>query len=84
MDLTGTVTLNLKDYHNLIEEHPKAENLRKNLYAASKEIEVFLSFLCTREAIEDYVEEFNKQSKSSVIAIENVRAIIKKKNDITI
>lgn len=36
---------------------------------AIKELQVFLSFLCTRENIEKHVEEFNRQSKTSVINI---------------
>tara|TARA_R110000737_G_scaffold245467_1_gene256086 strand:+ start:344 stop:604 length:261 start_codon:yes stop_codon:yes gene_type:complete len=77
MELNGTVTISLKDYTKLIEVYPKAEKSRKNLYEASKEIEVFLSFLCTREDIEDYVGEFNRQSQHSSIVIINEKAKIK-------
>ena len=42
---------------------------------------MFLSFLCTRENIEKYVEEFNKQSNTSRIIIEGSYAKIKLKND---
>jgi len=77
MDLNGTVTISLKDYRKLTEEYPKTERTRKNLYEASKEIEVFLSFLCTREPIEDYVLAFNKQSRHSQIVIVDDKAKIK-------
>ena len=77
MDLNGTVTISLKDYHKLTEEYPKAEKSRKNLYEATKEIEVFLSFICTRESIEDYVNEYNKQAIHSKIVIVNDKAKIK-------
>tara|TARA_R110002012_G_scaffold1863_11_gene9033 strand:- start:11015 stop:11275 length:261 start_codon:yes stop_codon:yes gene_type:complete len=76
MDINGTVTISLKDYRKLIEEHPKAEESRKNLYEASKEIEVFLSFICTREPIEDYVAEYNRQAIHSKIVIVNDKAKI--------
>ena len=37
---------------------------------------VFLSFLVTREHIQEYVEEFNKQSSGSRINVEEGRAKI--------
>jgi hypothetical protein len=76
MDLNGTVTISLKDYRKLVEEFPKTEEFRKNLYNASKEIEVFLSFICTRETIEDYVGEYNKQAQHSKIVIVDNKAKI--------
>ena len=75
MDIKGTVTLNLADYHKLIEEQPKAEESRKNLYEASKEIEVFLSFLVTRDDIEDYVVEYNNQALHSTIEVKRYRTL---------
>jgi hypothetical protein len=77
MELNGTVTISLKDYTKLIEVYPKAEKSREGLYQAAKEIEVFLSFLCTRETIDDYVEEFNRQSQHSQIIIVDDKAKIK-------
>jgi len=77
MELNGTVTISLKDYTKLMETHPKVEKARINLYEASKEIEVFLSFLCTRETIEDYVQEFNRQSNHAEIVIIDGKAKIK-------
>jgi len=41
---------------------------------AAKEIEVFLSFLCTREHIQTYVDEFNTQSLRSTIKIVDGKA----------
>jgi len=82
MDLQGTVTIALPDYTKLIEEFPKAEESRKNLYEASKEIEVFLSFLITREDIEDYVQEYNRQALHSTIEVVDGKAKIKFKDEI--
>ena len=76
MDIDGTGTISLKDYRKLIEEHPKVEASRKNLYEASKAIEVCLSFICTREPIEDYVAEYNRQAIHSKIVIVNDKAKI--------
>ena len=82
MDMQGTVTISLKDYDQLREEYSKAKESRKNLYEASKEIEVFLSFLVTREDIEDYVQEYNRQALHSTIEVVNSKAKIKFKNEI--
>jgi hypothetical protein len=67
----GTVTISLDDYHKLLDSEEKSLELKGNLDKAIKELQVFLSFLCTRENIERYVEEFNKQSKTSKININN-------------
>ena len=50
---------------------------------ASKEMQVFLSFLSTRADIEKYVEEFNKQSKTSRIVFEGTHAKIEFKDENT-
>tara|TARA_R110002012_G_scaffold221177_1_gene392742 strand:+ start:116 stop:376 length:261 start_codon:yes stop_codon:yes gene_type:complete len=77
MELNGTVTISLKDYNKLTQAYPKVEQSRISLYEASKEIEVFLSFLCTRETIDDYVGEFNRQSQHAQIIIVDDKAKIK-------
>jgi hypothetical protein len=69
MDISGTVTISLSDYEKLKEEYPKANIIRNNLHAASKEIEVFLSFVCTRADIEPFVDEYNRQAQHSQIKI---------------
>tara|TARA_A100001515_G_scaffold144898_1_gene150618 strand:- start:450 stop:716 length:267 start_codon:yes stop_codon:yes gene_type:complete len=65
----GTVNISLEDYHSLLDSAQKSLELKGNLDKAVKELQVFLSFLCTRESIEKYVEEFNRQSKTSIINI---------------
>ena len=42
---------------------------------------VFLSFLCTRSDIKNYVDEFNRQSTTANIEIKEGRATITFKND---
>ena len=76
----GTVTISLDDYHALLESSSKSLELRENLQLAVKELQVFLSFLCTRENIENYVEEFNRQSKTSKIDISGGIAKIETKD----
>ena len=76
----GTVTITLDDYHDLIEASTKSLELKDNLQLAMKELQVFLSYLCTREDIEKYVKEFNRQSKTSKININGGIAKIETKD----
>ena len=73
----GTVTISTEDYHALIDASIKASELREFTKLASKELQVFLSYLCDKEDISKYIEEFNRQSKTSAIIIKNGRAKIK-------
>lgn len=74
--MNGTVTISLQDFDELREAQSKADSRLAGLSRAAKELEVFLSFLCTRESIGEYVEEFNRQSRTSRIKIEDGRAKI--------
>ena len=65
----GSVTISIDDFQALLDTKVNAEELREKTELAAKELQVFLSFLCTRENIEKYIEEFNKQSKTSIISI---------------
>jgi len=76
----GSVTISLEDYHDLIEASSKSLDLKENLQLAVKELQVFLSYLCTREDIEKYVEEFNRQSKTTKININGGIAKIETKD----
>ena len=77
----GTVNISLEDYHTLIESATESLKVKGNLDTAIKELQVFLSFLCTREEVEKYVEEFNRQSKTSKININGGIAKIELKDD---
>ena len=77
----GTVSITLEDYHTLLDSNIKSVKLKDNLNLAVKELQVFLSYLCTRENIERHVEEFNKQSKTTKININGGIAKIETKND---
>ena len=76
----GTVNISLEDYHTLIDSSTKSLELKENLQLATKELQVFLSFLCTREDIEKYVKEFNRQSKTTKININGGIAKIETKD----
>jgi hypothetical protein len=75
----GSVTINLEDYHALLEAGQKALELKGNTELVIKELQVFLSFMTTRTDIEPYIVEFNKQSKTSVIELNDGIAKIRKK-----
>lgn len=74
--MTGTVTIQLKDFDELREAQAKAAESQAGLTRAAKELEVFLSFLITRENITEYIEEFNRQSQKSEIKLIDGRAKI--------
>ena len=74
--MTGSVTISIEDFDNLRDAQSKADTRSLGLSRAAKELEVFLSFLCTRESIQIYVEEFNKQSRTSRINLDEGRAKI--------
>jgi hypothetical protein len=76
MKIPGTVTINLDDYLELVEHTKKVSNLKTNTSRAAKEMSVFLSFLCSREDIATYIEEFNRQATTSKIILEGSRATI--------
>ena len=65
----GTVTISTEDYHKFLDSTSKSVEARKDLELAVKELQVFLAFLCTREKIDEYVAEFNRQSKTSQVNI---------------
>ena len=74
--MTGTVTISIKDFDSLRNAESSASDERINITRAAKELEVFLSFLCTRESLSEYVEEFNRQSTTSRINLQDGRAKI--------
>ena len=76
----GTVNISLKDYHELIDASTRSIELKDNLQLAVKELQVFLSYLCTREDIEGHVKEFNRQSKTTKININGGIAKIETKD----
>tara|TARA_R100001594_G_scaffold148458_1_gene203733 strand:+ start:34 stop:279 length:246 start_codon:yes stop_codon:yes gene_type:complete len=67
----GSVTISIKDYHALLDSAEESIMLKDASKRAAKELQVFLSFLCTRENIEGHIEEFNRQSKFSKIIIDS-------------
>ncbi len=75
--VNGTVTISIKDFKELESSNEKAESLAASTKRAVRELQVFLSFMCTRKDMEPLVEEFNRQSSGSEIVIEEGHAKIK-------
>lgn len=75
--MDGSVTLSLRDFDELRNSSVESQEFKEKLSRAAKEIEVFLSFLCTRENIQVYVDEFNNQSSRSKIEIVDGRAKVR-------
>ena len=78
----GSVTISIEDYHELMDAAIILKKREEVLRMTAQELQVFLSFLCTRINIKDHVDEFNRQSKTTIIDIENGRAKIKLKDEI--
>lgn len=78
----GTVSITLKDFQNLVDVKTNADDRINNVKKAAKELQVFLSYLCTRVDIEPFVQEFNKQSRTSEILLEAGHAKIKFKDQL--
>ena len=77
----GSVTISLEDHHSLLESAEKTLQIKDKFYTAGKELQVFLSFLASRGDLEKYVDEFNRQSKTSRIVFEGTTAKIEMKDD---
>tara|TARA_R110000787_G_scaffold115506_3_gene225468 strand:+ start:22423 stop:22683 length:261 start_codon:yes stop_codon:yes gene_type:complete len=73
----GSATIALEDYHKLLKSTNEAKEKELRLKQIAKELQVFLTFICGREGMTEYVEEFNRQSTTCSISIENGRAKIK-------
>jgi|TARA_R100000541_G_scaffold40259_1_gene47886 hypothetical protein len=66
----GQVTINLEDYHALLDAKIQTLGLQEKSDLLLKELQVFLSFIVSRTDIAPYITEFNKQSKSSIIEVD--------------
>ena len=73
----GSVTISIEDFQALIDSSSNYVELKEKTMLAAKEMQVFLSFLCTRTDISKYIEEFNRQSQTSQIIIDDGKAQIK-------
>lgn len=74
--MVGTVTISLADFESLKKQAESGSKVSEDVVKAAKELEVFLSFLVTRENIDEHIEEFNSYSKRCKIRIVEGRAKI--------
>jgi hypothetical protein len=79
--MVGTVTISLADFESLRKQADSGSKATEDIVKAAKELEVFLSFLITRENIDEHVEEFNSYSKRCKIKIVEGRAKIQITNE---
>ena len=69
--VNGTVTISLSDFQTLLESSTNADDVLKSTTTASKEIQVFLSYLHAQLDLTPHIEAFNRQSKKSKIIVED-------------
>jgi len=74
--MEGSVTISIKTFDELRLGKERTDEKEEMLQRAAREIEVFLSFLVTRENISELLDEFNRQSTRSRINIEEGKAKI--------
>ena len=79
--MTGTVTMTIDDYELLKLNATSGKIERTGILKAAKELEVFLTFLITRENIDEHLEEFNSYSTSCKVRIIDGRAKIELLNN---
>ena len=75
-EIVGTVTISLADYQKMVFAGGKADEFNGKTKHAAKELSVFLTFLATRSDVMPYVTEFNRQSTSAKIVVDEGRATI--------
>lgn len=79
--MTGTVTMTIDDYELLKLNATSGKLERAGILKAAKELEVFLTFLITRENIDEHLDEFNSYSKTCKVRIIDGRAKIELLNN---
>jgi hypothetical protein len=74
--MNGTVSISIKDFDSFRVAKEKTDKQFEGVQRAAKELEVFLSFICTRESMQEHIDEFNRQSITCSISIRDGRAKI--------
>ena len=77
----GTVNISIEDFQALIDAKLNADEKIEKTNLAAKELQVFLSYLCSRVDIEPFIKQFNNQSRTSTITTEGGKARIEFKNE---
>lgn len=74
--MDGTVTISLETYEVLKAQADIGRKEKEYTLRATKELEVFLSFVSTRPGMTDHIDEFNTHSKTCKIRMVDERAKI--------
>lgn len=72
----GSVTISIEDFQSLLDVKLKALEADGKRKIATKELQVFLSYICSRVDISKHIDEFNRQSQTCSINIEDGQARI--------
>ena len=56
----GSVTISIEDFQAFLEAAERANDIKDKFRLATKELQVFLSFLATRVEFEKHVEDWYK------------------------
>lgn len=67
----GTVSISIEDFQALLDSSISAAAIKNSTNKASKEIQVFLSFIHNQLDLTEHIESFNRQSSRSKIVIED-------------
>tara|TARA_R110000823_G_scaffold203591_2_gene334646 strand:+ start:507 stop:761 length:255 start_codon:yes stop_codon:yes gene_type:complete len=78
--MNGTVTISLADFEELQSQKDKSLELEMKYKEVAHELEVFLSWLCTRYQVEEHVTKYNMQSTKARILISDGKAKIEIRN----
>ena len=77
----GTVSISIEDFQALLDSSISADAIKNSTNKASKEIQVFLSFIHNQLDLTEHIESFNRQSSRSKIVIEDDNKIKIQFND---
>jgi hypothetical protein len=77
----GTVSISIDDFQTLLTASINAEELKQSTRTASREIQVFLSYLHSQIDLTPHIDSFNRQSTKSQIVIESDNKIKIKFNE---
>ena len=78
--MTGTVTISLEDFEELKSQKEKSLEIEMKYKEVAYELEVFLSWLCTRYQVEEHITKYNMQSTKARILINDGKAKIEIRN----
>lgn len=75
-NINGTVTISIDDFNELIRQKEKSLEIEIKFKEVAHELEVFLSWLCTRYEVNEHIQKYNMQSTKARILINDGKAKI--------